>query len=391
MATRMRPRPTPEQLRAAYVEQIVAPALGEVSGRDGRTSTNEASKIRHLDAKLALAGAGVDAYFDQTGYKSSSTLRVASGVERGVLGAMLEARGPDGAVDPARLPPHLQAVYRALGGAEGPGPVEPGPGMERLRHSANVLAKVLRAYGLEDGDALLAEASARHDGDGNGYLKRSELEAAAKVLTGAGEDLVVRDLGIVSDLDKTIIPPGGAPLPAAAYPGIAQLLVELEAVDGDAGDLTFVTARTPDRVVDVPDWLDAHGVPAGPIEPGRGGIPWVALAEKIRDITRVFEAHPDKGFVLFGDSSHRDPEVYRAIREAFGERVKAAFIHRVTDDVPADRVEGLHLIDNYAEAAAHLHDLGVLSTDAARRVMDAAQLQGLDITDAEIDGLLGVR
>ena len=43
----------------------------------------------------------------------------------------------------------------------------------------------------------------------------------------------------------------------------------------DAGDLTFVTARTPDRVLDTPDYLAAHGVPSGPIETGTSGMPWV--------------------------------------------------------------------------------------------------------------------
>lgn len=370
MPVTMPRRPTPEEFRDAYKDGIMSPALTAVSGRDGRTSRSEASRIGALPGSPALASSTVDAYFDKTGYGSSSTPRVVAGASQLAYEPMKDARGADGTVDPTKLPPQLQVAFRELGGAAD---------TRGYRFSKSVLDRVMRAYGLDDAAALIEEAT-RHDTDGNRYLKRSELEAAAKSLTGS-----ITDLGIVSDLDKTIIPPHDDVLPANAYPGIAQLLVELEAVDGKPGDLSFVTARQPDRVTEVPAWLAAHGVPPGPIDTGISGIPSVASAEKIRDITRLFEASPGKTFVLFGDTSHVDPEAYRAIRSKFGDRVVAAFVHRVTDDVPADRVEGLHLIDDYAQAAEQLHDLGVLGTDAARRVMVAAQSQGLDITDAEID------
>ena len=65
-----------------------------------------------------------------------------------------------------------------------------------------------------------------------------------------------------------------------------------------------------------------------------------------------------------------------------------AFIHRVTATVSPDRVVGLELIENYAEAAAHLFHRGVLSEEQARRVMTAAQGEGLEISNAELDALL---
>ncbi len=375
----MPPRPTPEQFAAAYEANLLEPAVDAVSGRDGRTSLKEAGRIDDLDAPLSLASPAVGAYFRATGYKSSSKSRVQDGSSAANLAAMQAATGPDGKIQPNRLPMHLRAAFAALGGQAAQAPAG-----NKARYSPRVMQRILQKYGLEDEQALYTEAL-KHD-DGNRYLKTSELEAAAKVLSGE-----VKALGIVSDLDKTIIPPHRDALPAEPYPGIVQLLVELEAVDGKQGDLTFVTARSPDRIVDVPDWLREHGVPEGPIETGVSPLPWLAEAEKIRDITKVFDASPGKSFVLFGDSSHRDPEAYKGVMERFPGRVSAAFIHKVTRQVSPDRVEGLTLIDNYAEAAAHLHDLEVLDTDAARRVMVSAQVQGLDITDAEIDGLLGLR
>jgi hypothetical protein len=340
---------------------------------DALAGTNNRLEIREANQAEDLIRPALDWYFRDTGYQSSVKHRVVNATHAHALEAGEAAKKADGTIDPGKLPVELRALFTEIAPPS------------RARYSERVLAQVMAAYGIEDRDALIAEALARHD-DGNGYLKRSELEAAAKVLTGEAAEL-----GIVSDLDKTIIPPSSSELPANAYPGVAQLFTELEALDGDRSDTTYVTARDPERIEGVPEWLEEHGLPAGPIETGVGTAPWTAEREKIADITRVMEAAPNKRFVLFGDSSHRDPEVYRAIKERFGDRVIAAFIQKVTNTVRPDRVEGLELVDNYAEAASILLDQGVLSREAARRVMVAAQVEGLDITDAEIQALLGDR
>jgi DNA uptake protein ComE-like DNA-binding protein len=195
------------------------------------------------------------------------------------------------------------------------------------------------------------------------------------------------ELGIISDLDKTIIPPTADGLPDAAYPGVAALMTELEFRDsGEAGDMYFVTARTPERVVDVPDWLAAHGVPVGPIDTGVSGVPWVAQREKVADITAIFTANPDQRFVLIGDTSHVDPEVQRQLLSSMPQHVAGAYVHLVTD-ADSDRLLGLSVYRNYAELAALMVRDGHLDTAAARRVMRAAQSEGLDISDEEIDAL----
>lgn len=194
------------------------------------------------------------------------------------------------------------------------------------------------------------------------------------------------DIAIVSDIDKTVMPPetsAGAPPP---YPGIAPLLTALE---GTAlGDVHYVTARQPARVVEIPAWLAMHGAPAGTIDTGVSGIPNVAQAEKIRDITRLFEATGDQHYVLFGDTSQRDPEVYHAIRTQFPSRVTAVFIHKVNPTVDPARVEGMHLVENYAQAAALAFGDDLLTEAKARAVMNAAKDAGLAITAGEIDDLL---
>jgi len=200
------------------------------------------------------------------------------------------------------------------------------------------------------------------------------------------------ELGVIADLDKTVIPPEpGYALPDAPYPGVAALFERLDlGADGSGtpGDVTYVTARSPDRVVGIADWLVDHGLPDGPIETGNSGLPWLAQPEKVRDVSAAFDARPDAPFVLFGDSAHRDPEVYRESRARYPDRVRAGLIHRVNRTVAERRLEGLRLFDDYAEAAAILAGLGVLTTDDAWAVYDAAVAEGLERTEPEMQALL---
>ncbi|MBA3503643.1 MAG: App1 family protein [Myxococcota bacterium] len=194
------------------------------------------------------------------------------------------------------------------------------------------------------------------------------------------------ELGIVSDIDKTVLPPETAAGLPPPYPGIAALLRALEGTV--AGDVRFVTARTPDGVVGIPDWMAMHDVPQGTIDTGISGAPWVAQAEKVADISRIFDASADQPYVLFGDTSHRDPEVYKEIRTKYPTRIAEIFIHKVNATVTATRVAGMHLVNNYAEAAAIAFGKDLITEVQARAIMNAARAEGLAITAAEIDALI---
>lgn len=194
------------------------------------------------------------------------------------------------------------------------------------------------------------------------------------------------ELGIVSDIDKTVLPPETAAGLPPPYPGIATMLATFEA--DVAGDVHYVTARNPERVVDLPAWMAMHAVPAGPIDTGVSGLPWIAQAEKIEDVTRIFDATGDQPFVLFGDTSARDPEVYAAIRARYPARVAAIFIHKVNKTVTMSRVEGMHLVDNYAQAAALAFGDDLLTEAQARAIIEAARDAGLPLTPDEVDALI---
>jgi hypothetical protein len=200
--------------------------------------------------------------------------------------------------------------------------------------------------------------------------------------------IALSELGIISDLDKTVIPPVASGLPSAAYPGVAALYTELElANNGTMGDMYYVTARSAAAVVDIPDWLEAHSLPSGPINSGISGLPWVARPEKVADIVEVMDANPGQHYLLFGDTSHVDPEVYHDIMDLYPDRISAAFVHHVKNISDA-RAEGLHVFQDYAQVAAILLSIGELSEAAARNVMNSAKTEGLAISDAEIEDLI---
>lgn len=196
------------------------------------------------------------------------------------------------------------------------------------------------------------------------------------------------EIGVISDLDKTVIPEANPDLSEAPYPGVPALYALLESrKNGKPGDVHYVTARTPQKVVGVPAYLAEHGVPAGSIDTGVSGIPGVARKEKVRDIEALLARTGSQRFVLFGDTSHVDPEVYRDILASHADRVLVAFIHGV-DEVSPERVAGMTLHHGYAEVAATLFKKGIVTKTEARGVMKSAQDEGAALTDAQIDALL---
>jgi hypothetical protein len=197
------------------------------------------------------------------------------------------------------------------------------------------------------------------------------------------------ELGVISDLDDTVIPKAKPDMALAPFPGVKALYHVLEdRKGGKPGDVYYVTARTAEGAKDAPAYLAKHGVPGGKIETGTSGVPFVARPEKVRDIEGIFARTGTQRFVLFGDTSHVDPDVQRDVLAKHPERVAAAIMHKVTKTVAPERVLGLQLVNNYAEAAAALFKLGVITRAEALDVMQSARDEGLEITTKQMNDLL---
>ncbi|MEW5851707.1 MAG: phosphatase domain-containing protein [Myxococcota bacterium] len=371
----IRSAPSPTKFADAWAKEVVKPAAEALVGADGRLDAQEAANTGNLTGNEKLASEALQRLASVTGSQAPTVADVVAAERARALEAAEGAAGANKRlswVEARALPADLSAGYSALRGRAAE--AEPA-----LRYSERVLDDVVTTHGV-DAQALLEKA--REFDNGNHYLTRAELERAAQALKGGN------DVGIVSDIDKTILPPevNGTMLPP--YPGVAALFREIEALDGAPGDTTYVTARNPERARPVVAWLDTHGMPAGTIETGTSAVPWVAEPEKIRDITATLNASPGKKFVLVGDTSHRDPEVYRQIKDAFPDRILAVVIHKQRGSLQPARFEGQHLVENYADAAARLFKSGVISEDAARRVIASARAEGLSLTDADVERML---
>lgn len=217
------------------------------------------------------------------------------------------------------------------------------------------------------------------------------LAAILKFATAGEAACTKTEIGIISDLDDTLIPKAEPELSKPPVAGLARLYQILEMHDGGKpGDVYYVTARVPDRVKDVPAYLEKHGVPVGPIETGTSGAPFIARPEKVRDMEKIFARTGAQRFVFFGDTTHVDVDVQKDILAKHPERVVAGIILKTTEKAPAD-MGGLELVNDYAEAAAVLYRRDVLTKTEARSVMEAARDQGLAITDARMDALLAPR
>jgi phosphatidate phosphatase APP1 len=98
-------------------------------------------------------------------------------------------------------------------------------------------------------------------------------------------------------------------------------------------------------------------------------------AAKFFRITRIIETYPHLRFVLFGDDSQEDPNIYSALADHFKQKIFAVYLRRVHrnkyNDVQkiADKINaaGIHCcyFKHSAEAIAHSQSLGLISQPAA--------------------------
>jgi phosphatidate phosphatase APP1 len=155
------------------------------------------------------------------------------------------------------------------------------------------------------------------------------------------------------------------------YEGVADFYRALQlGPSGEDFNPIFYVSSSPWNLYDMlEDFLDVHGVPAGPIFL-KDWSPTTLRdhdRHKLGVIHTLLATYPDLPFVLIGDSGERDPEIYRQIVREYPGRVRAIYIRDVTS---GERDATVHAI------AAELKEVGVemlLTADTVEAAEHAAK------------------
>lgn len=153
--------------------------------------------------------------------------------------------------------------------------------------------------------------------------------------------------GVISDIDDTVLQSRVAtPLHAARlmffenartrlpFPGVAAFYRALvDGAGGADGNPIFYISSSPWNVHDVlADFLDAQGIPLGPLLLRDWDLSRSLVkhsGHKAERIHEVLDAYPGMSFILVGDTSQEDPEIYAETLRAHPGRVLAIYIRDV--------------------------------------------------------------
>jgi phosphatidate phosphatase APP1 len=156
--------------------------------------------------------------------------------------------------------------------------------------------------------------------------------------------------GIISDLDDTVIQSRitsflqamrtvmlGNARTRLPFPGVAAFYRALEQ-GGDGARLNpiFYVSSSPWNIHDIiADFMDIQRIPRGPINLRDWDIVLSALTSsrlgnfKEPVIRELLDLYPTLPFILIGDNSQKDPEIYRAILGRYPGRILAIYIRNV--------------------------------------------------------------
>ena len=157
--------------------------------------------------------------------------------------------------------------------------------------------------------------------------------------------------GVISDIDDTVIQSRVSNFLLAArtvilgnartrlpFPGVAGFYQALrDGAGGDEKNPIFYVSSSPWNIYDViAEFMDLQKIPRGPILLRDWDIGLTSLASgrhfehKGAAIRRIMQLYPALPFILIGDTSQHDPEIYRQIVAEFPERIRAIYIRDVT-------------------------------------------------------------
>ncbi len=209
---------------------------------------------------------------------------------------------------------------------------------------------------------------------------------------GKGEILVppaTALFGVISDIDDTVIQSRVSNFLQAArtvmlgnartrlpFPGVAAFYQALRnGIGGHEKNPIFYVSSSPWNIYDViSEFMDIQKIPHGPLLLRDWDIGLSALSSshhfghKGLAIRNIMQLYPAMQFILIGDTSQHDPEIYRQIVGEFPDRVKAIYIRDVTRT--GDRTSAVKKLADEVIAA---HSILVLSEDTLGAAKHAAE------------------
>jgi len=239
--------------------------------------------------------------------------------------------------------------------------------------------------------------------------------AAIRIPSGAPS------FGVISDLDDTVIQSRitsflqavrtvmlGNSRTRLPFPGVAAFYQALErGGDGARKNPIFYVSSSPWNIYDIiADFMDVQRIPTGPIHLRDWDIGLDALSSrrlkthKEPIIREILDLYPELPFILIGDDSQKDPEIYRAILDAYPGRILAIYIRNVRSDPErsasvqalAEQVlaagSTLVLADDTFAAAKHAADQGWIEASALPSVHEEKRAdEGVSGEKADVPGV----
>lgn len=193
----------------------------------------------------------------------------------------------------------------------------------------------------------------------NSEWESYRVEFPDKQVDGKGEILIPPSsakFAVVSDIDDTVIQSRVSNFLQAArtvmlgnartrlpFPGVSAFYQALRnGAGGDEKNPIFYVSSSPWNIYDViTEFMDIQKIPKGPLMLRDWDVSLSALSSsrhfehKGVAIQNLMDLYPSMKFILIGDSSQHDPEIYRQIVGEYPERVLCIYIRDVNRE--ADR------------------------------------------------------
>jgi phosphatidate phosphatase APP1 len=206
---------------------------------------------------------------------------------------------------------------------------------------------------------------------------------------------------VISDLDDTVIQSRitsffqavrtvmlGNARTRLPFAGVAAFYLALEkGGDGGRHNPIFYVSSSPWNIHDViADFMEIQRIPHGPIMLRDWDFGLSALSNsrlkshKEPLIGEILDLYPSLPFILIGDDSQQDPEIYRAILDRYPGRILAIYIRNVR--LETERTESVKVLADQVQAAGSIL---VVADDTYATAIHAAE-RGW-ITKASLPGI----